>query len=235
MKQTKRQGAILELAKAAQEGVAQKCLLSQMELQNEEDGRRFKQSQMDEKLASLPPEGTRPKACPRCGKNARVRAKEVPRTFSSLSGTHTIKRNHHFCEGCKEGLFPRDEFLGLPKEGEASIELERRMADFLVNDVFEEAEARWNFHYPHLKASSNQFRQIGKRLGLKAEEANAELLQSALLPPTPQRPSTLYVMNDSGMVPLRGEWRAVKVGTLFREENHVSSRDEKRGIVSTAR
>jgi len=235
MGKTKRQQAAEYLAKAVKEGMEQKCLLSQMELQNEEDARQLKQEQMDKRLASLPPEGTRPKSCPRCGKNARVRNQGVPRTFTSLSGTHTIRRNYHFCEACEEGFYPRDEFLGLPKEGAASIELEKRQADFLVNDVFETAEIRWNFHYPHLKASSNQFRQVAKRLGVKVEEANQELLQSALLPPSKQRSKTLYVMNDSGMVPLRGEWRAVKVGAFFREENHVSSREEKRGILSTAR
>src|SRR5262245_31370390 len=91
----------------------------------------------------------------RCGKNVRVRNRDVPRTFPSLSGTHTIRRNYHSCEECKEGFYPRDEFLGLPKEGEVSVELEKRQADFLVNDVFETAEVRLNFHCPHLKASAN--------------------------------------------------------------------------------
>jgi hypothetical protein len=235
MSKTKREHAAEYLARAVKEGMEEKPLLSQMELENEEDARKLKQGRMDKRLASLPPEGTRPKPCPRCGKNARVRAKEVERTFTSLSGTHTIRRNYHFCEACKEGFFPRDRFLGLPEEGEVSVELEKRLADFVLNDVLEECEARWRVHYPHQPVSSNQFRQVAKRLGFKVEEANPELLQSALLPPSTQRSKTLYVMNDSGMVPLRGEWRAVKVGAFFREENHVSSREEKRGILSTAR
>lgn len=234
MAKTKRERAAEYLARAVKEGMEQKCLLSQMELQNEEDARQLKQERMDQKLASLPPE--KPKAsCPRCGASVRVRAKEVERTFTSMSGSHTIRRNYHFCEACKEGFFPRDEFLGLPREGDVSIELEKRLADFLVNDVYEMAEARWNFLFPALKVSQNQFRQVAKRLGLRVEECNQELLQSALLPPSEQRSKTLYVMNDSGMVPTREGWRATKVGAFFREENHVSSREEKRGILSTAR
>jgi hypothetical protein len=190
---------------------------------------------MDKRLAALPPENGRPKACPRCGKNARVRTKDVPRTFTAMSGTHTIRRNYHYCEDCREGFYPRDEFLGLPKHGDVSVEVEKRQADFLVNDPFETSELRWKFHYPHLPASANQFRQVAKRLGEKTEEANPELLQSALLPPSNQSSETLYFMSDGGMVPMRPDWAEVKLATVFRRENHLREDATSRGVISQAR
>jgi hypothetical protein len=235
MSKTKKQRDVAAFAKLVDEGVREKCLLSQIELGAEEEKRRLGQHLVDQKLASLPPENDRPKACPRCGKRARIRRRGVQRTFSSLSGSHTICRHYHYCEDCKEGFFPRDEFIGLPKEGEASIELEKRQADFLVNDVYETAELRWNFHYPRCTASANQFRQVAKRLGMQVEEASPDLLHSALLPPSEQQSGTLYIMADGGMVPMRGCWKEVKVGTMFRQENHLSRREAKRGMISTAR
>lgn len=235
MGKKKKQEAVAKFAQLVREGVEAKCLLSRMELDIEAGARRQTQEEMDKRLAALPPENGRPKACPRCGQNARVRTKDVSRTFSAMSGTHTIRRNYHYCEACKEGFYPRDEFLGLPKRGEASLELEKRQADFLVNDPFETAELRWNFHYPHLPASANQFRKVAKRLGEKTEEANAELLQSALLPPSQEQAQTLYFMSDGGMVPMRPDWAEVKLATVFRLENHLRADATTRGVISQAR
>jgi hypothetical protein len=122
----------------AEAGIRERSLLSQMELETEEKKRQLGQREMDVKLASLPPENDRPKACPKCGKRARVRAKSVARTFKSLSGTHTVYRNYHYCEDCSEGFYPRDHFLGLPKEGDLSEELEKRAARFRTV-----ASSRW--------------------------------------------------------------------------------------------
>ena len=78
----------------------------------------------------LPTESGRPKSCPLCGANARVRTKNVARTFKSLSGRHTVVRNYHYCERCNHGFYPQDYLLGLPPEGELSPDLEERVADF---------------------------------------------------------------------------------------------------------
>jgi hypothetical protein len=234
MARTKREEALRQLAEAAAKGMAEVSPLSRMELEVEESKRVLGQEQMDAKLASLPPENKRPKACPRCGQNARLRAANVPRTFKSLSGTHTISRNYHYCEACKEGFYPRDEFLGLPREGELSSELEKRVADFAVNDPYDVAEERWSFHY-RLPLSSNQFRQVAKRLGQQVEESNELILQGGALAPEPTPSRTLYVMLDGSMVPMRGEWNEAKVAVLFRAENHLSHRVARRGYVSRAR
>lgn len=216
------------------EGMKEKPLLSRMELDVEGEKQSYGQRRMDEKLALLPPENDKPKTCPLCGKRARVRRRFVSRTFQSLSGMHTISRHYHYCEECKEGFFPVDDLLGLPKDGEFSDELEKRASDFVVNDVYESAERRWSMHYP-FHASSNQFRQVAKRVGQMAEECNPSLLQNALLEPELEPSKTLYVMNDGGMVPMRGEWKEVKLATLFRSENHLKGQTSKRGQITRAR
>lgn len=224
-----------KLAELARAGVANKPLLSRIELRAEEVKRKVGQAEVDKDLAALPPEDDKPKACPKCGKRARVRARSMARTFQSLSGTHTIRRHYHYCEGCKEGFFPRDYLLGLPKEGDLSEEVEMRAADFAVNDVYELAERRWNLHYPN-RVSSNQFRQVAKRLGQMVEESSPVVLHGALLPPEAHPTKTLYVMNDGGMVPMReGKWNEVKVGVLFRGEDHLRREKGKRGALTRAR
>lgn len=228
--------AVEKLRSMIEKGVNEKCLLSRMELEVEEQKRAIGQKAMDEKLASLPPENGRPKSCPRCGKSSRRRRSAVPRTFRSLSGEHTFQRDYYYCESCEQGFYPRDTFLGLPEHGDETIELERRMADFAVNDTYETSSQRWNFHYP-LKASANQFRQVIKRLGAKLEAAqkNPTLLHATIRPPQRNASETLYVMNDGGMVPMRGEWRECKVGVLFRDDQHLKGTHVSRGEISEAR
>lgn len=227
--------SLQKLAELARAGVAEKPLLSRMELRIEDVKRKLGQEQMDRELAALPPENDKPKACPKCGERVRVRARSMPRTFQSLSGTHTIRRHYHYCDDCKEGFYPLDYLLGLPKEGELSEEVEMRAADFAVNDVYELAERRWNLHYPN-RVSANQFRQVAKRLGRMVEEASSVVVHGALLPPEAESAQTLYVMNDGGMVPMRDrKWNEVKVGVMFRAENHLSSRNAPRGALTRAR
>jgi hypothetical protein len=224
------------LARLAREGMAKVSPMTQWERKFEEEARQRGQQEMDQRLSELPAEDGRPKSCPRCGKRARVRARAVPRTFKSLWGKHTISRDYHFCEECKEGFYPRDEFLGLPKQGELTEEVESRVADFAVNDVYEAAAARWRFHYRLLPVSENQFRQVARRLGEQVETSNQVLVESAVRPPPEAESARLYVMADGGMVPMiRGQWREVKVGVFFREENHLPSSDSQRGLISEAR
>ncbi|MFN0062718.1 MAG: hypothetical protein ACKVPX_09395, partial [Myxococcaceae bacterium] len=98
-----------------------------------------------------------------------------PRTFKSLSGTHTFLRNQHYCEGCKETFYPRDEELGLPKHGDVSLELERRIVDWVLLLPAAGAEVHWNFHNPLCPLTANQFRQTALRLGKMAEGADAHV------------------------------------------------------------
>jgi len=225
------------LGELARKGVAEVGTMSRWERELEAEALKRGRVEMDKRLASLPPENGKPKPCPLCGKLARVRARGVARTFTSMWGTHTFSRDYHYCERCKEGFYPRDQFLMLPKEGALTNDVESRIADFALNDPFEQAEQRWRFHYRQLPVSSNQFRQVAKRLGQQVDECDEALLQSALKPPEPQPPEQLYVLADGGMVPMRGPgvWREVKVGVVFREEHHTTSRAGRRGNVSEAR
>lgn len=209
--------------------------MTQRERGLEEEARKRGQADMDAWLASQAPEGGQPKACPRCGKRARVRDRGVARTFQSLWGTHTIFRNYHYCESCREGFYPRDEFLGLPQEGALTEEVESRIADFAVNDAYQTAEARWRFHYRHMRVSDNQFRQVVRRLGEQVEASNLTVLEGAVRAPCTEASERLYVLADGGMVSTRESWREVKVGVLFREENHSYGSARKRGHVSEAR
>ena len=228
--------AIEKLRAIIEEGVGKKCLMSQFELEAEEQKRALGQRVMDEKIAALEPEDGRPKSCPRCGKSSKRRATAVERTFRSMSGEHTFRRDYYYCEGCSKGFYPRDAFLGLPEHGAETIELERRMADFGINDTYETASERWNFHYP-LKTSANQFRQVVKRLGEKLDAAseNPTLMHATIKPPEPKATQNLYVMNDGGMVPMRGEWRECKLAVIFRDDRHVKGEAHLRGKIDDGR
>lgn len=228
--------AIEKLRALIEEGVGKKCLMSQFELEAEEQKRALGQRVLDEKIATLEPENGRPKPCLFCGKSSKRRAAAVERTFRSMSGEHTFHRDYYYCERCSKGFYPRDAFLGLPEHGAETIELERRLADFAINDTYDVASERWNFHYP-LKTSANQFRQVIKRLGAKLEAAaeNPTLMHAAMKPPDAKATETLYVMNDGGMVPMRGEWRECKLAVVFRDDGHVKGDANLRGKIDDAR
>ena len=99
-----------------EKGLSERSLLSQMELSVEDEKRQLGQRLMDEKLDALEPESGKPQPCAKCGALVKVRAKNVMRTFKSLSGVHTFRRHYHYCENCKEGFYPRDAELGLSKD-----------------------------------------------------------------------------------------------------------------------
>ena len=222
-------------------------LLSRFENEAEEAKKIVGEGVMRKKLSELAEEDGKPKPCPICGKSARVKKKAVPRTFKTLSGSHTVTRNQHYCANCRETFYPRDEELGLPKFGEASVELDRRIADLMLMCPQEEAEQHWNLHYPHCKLSANQFRQTGNRLGEMVEQADAHLLQTALSGPERTPSQTVYFMSDGSMLLLRKEeekkleellgagWREMKLGMTFRHENHIGEPDVSRGVVTRAR
>lgn len=236
-KKRQEQAADVETLRALiEEGLNKRSLLSEMELSTEEEKQQLGQRRMDEKLASLPPELGAPTKCSRCGGTCKVRAKNVPRTFTGLSGTHTFTRNYYYCSTCKFGFCPRDEELGLSPDSEVSDELAKRLADFALNETFDMCEQRWPVHYPSISASANLFRQVAKRLGQRLEAADALALENAVKPPTAVPPEVLYVENDGSMVSMqRGDWREVKSAVIFSSDKHVKSTEERRGSVSDAR
>ena len=232
----KKTDALVEFYKRMElEMAEQRGLFSKLEMEAEVEKARVGKDFIDERLRRLEPENDRPKACPLCGASTPLRAKGVERTIKSLSGIHTFKRNYYYCRGCKHGFYPQDYMLGLPEEGDVSVELEKRILDFAINDVYESSAERWALHYRHLPFSRKQFYNVANRVGLKAEEANPDLLQASLLPGKIEPTQTTYVLNDGGMVSTRPDWREVKLGMVFRSENHLPGTEEKRGIISSAR
>lgn len=193
------------------------------------------QAGLEKLLKELEPEDDSPKPCPRCGKKIRVRSRAIGRTIETLSGEQTIFRNQHYCDDCKLGFFPRDAELGLPPEGEVSLELEKRLADFSVNDSYESCARRWRVHY-NRPFSATMFRLVANRLGRRLEQSAPDIAQRAMMPGKLKPAERLYVMNDGGMVPMKGgTWREVKLGTVFREEDHVEGRKGRRGFIERAR
>jgi hypothetical protein len=101
-----RKAEIEALVRLVEEGMSKKGLLSEMELSTEAAKQELGQRLMDEKLKAQPPEDGRPKACPRCGAKVKVRAKDVPRTFKSLSGSHTYWRNYIIASPARKAFTP---------------------------------------------------------------------------------------------------------------------------------
>lgn len=209
--------------------------LTDMEISWERAGREIGQVVLSARLQRLAPEDAGPKPCPRCGKPARLRARNVVREITTLCGPQTLLRNYHHCEECKSGFYPRDIELGLPRDGEYSIEFERRLADFAVNDVYHESAERFEIHYG-VSISDNAFRRTVNRLGERLDETDSVTLQSELLEPSPTPAETLYAMVDGSQIPmLHGQWNEAKVGVLFQDAHHLPGNKEQRGQITRAR
>jgi hypothetical protein len=170
-------------------------------------------------IASLPPEDSTPKPCPKCGKPTPVKTHNRVRNLMTLAGELRLSRNYHYCRACRFGFCPRDIELKLPEAGEVSDAMERRILDFGINDTFESAAERWAIHYPR-PISSNLVRRVIDRVGLRCESAVSELsLQRACLPSPAEPAPALVVANDGSMLLTREEaWREAKVAVVARLE-----------------
>lgn len=170
-------------------------------------------------LSRMKPEKPTAKACPRCGKRTPVKARDRERTVRSLAGLVTFKRNYHYCESCNAGFYPLDRMLDLPEEGELSAEMERRVLDFALNDVYGECAARWALHYP-TAISENLLRRVIDRVGQQCEGADPGRLQAELKPSTDAPPDILVIEVDGSQLPIRGAepWKEAKVGLTYRQD-----------------
>ncbi len=178
-------------------------------------------------LSRMKPEKPTAKACPTCGKRTAVKAKGRERTVRSLSGPVTFKRNYHYCESCKTGFYPVDRMLDLPEEGELTAEMEKRVLDFALNDVYGECAARWALHYDE-PISENLLRRVVDRVGRECEDADQGRLQQELKPQKAQAPHVLVIEVDGSQLPIRGAepWKEAKVGLTYRQ-NAATHRPEK--------
>ena len=169
-------------------------------------------------LSRMKPEKPTGKACPKCGKRVAVKARDRERTVKSLSGPVTFKRNYHYCERCQYGFYPVDRRMGLPEEGELTSEMEKRVLDFAVNDVYGECEARWGLHYRE-PVGETLFRRVVARVGAQCEVADQGRLQEELKARNGAA-DVLVVETDGSQLPIRGEepWKEAKVGVLYRHD-----------------
>lgn len=170
-------------------------------------------------LSRMKPEKPTAKACPSCGKRTPVKARDRERTVRSLAGPVTFKRNYHYCEACKAGFYPVDRLLDLPEDGELTAELEKRVLDFALNDVYGECAARWALHYEDT-ISENLLRRVVDRVGRQCEAADQGRLQSELKRPAPEPADVLVAEVDGSQLPIRGAepWKEAKLGLTYRQD-----------------
>lgn len=171
-------------------------------------------------LARLPLEKPTGKLCPKCGKRTPVKAKDRPRELRTMAGSVTLTRNYHYCESCQLGFYPLDRLLDVPEEGELTREMEKRVLDFAINDVYGECAARWQVHYQS-PASENLFRRVVARVGAQCEATNQQQLQEELKPAQPMAENHVLIAEvDGGMLPIRGpeQWKEAKLGLVYRHD-----------------
>jgi hypothetical protein len=193
--------------------------MTEMELAVEELVGTHREPSIALMLSRMKPEKPTAKACPTCGKRTPVKALDRERTVRSLSGPVTFKRNYHYCESCKAGFYPVDRMLDLPEEGELTAEMEKRVLDFALNDVYGECAARWALHYDE-PISENLLRRVVDRVGRECEAADQGRLQQELKPPAEEAAHVLVIEVDGSQLPIRGAepWKEAKVGLTYRQD-----------------
>jgi hypothetical protein len=219
LKQYTKQELLEEIARRhADEKFREGMTMSDIELAAEELKGAAGEPSVALMLSRMKPEKPTAKACPKCGRRVAVKARDRERTVRSLSGPVTFKRNYHYCEKCQYGFYPVDRRLGLPEEGELTSEMEKRVLDFAVNDVYGECAARWSLHYRE-PISENLLRRVVARVGEQCEAADQGRLQEALKPRAAAA-EVLVVEVDGSQLPVRGEepWKEAKVGVTYRHD-----------------
>jgi hypothetical protein len=124
-------------------------------------------------LARMPLEVPTGKRCPKCAKRIPVKAKDRDRELRTMAGRVRLTRNYHYCETCQLGFYPLDRVLELPEEGELTAEMEKRVLDFALTDVYGACAARWSVHYRE-PASDNLFplRRLACRRAMPSRSAS---------------------------------------------------------------
>ncbi|HZI16702.1 MAG TPA: ISKra4 family transposase [Myxococcus sp.] len=198
--------------------------MSAMELAAEELKREAAAPSIAVMLSRMKPEKSTAKPCPRCGKRIGVKARDRPRTVKSLAGPVTFQRNYHYCADCQYGFYPVDRLLDLPEEGELTAEVEKRVLDFALNDVYGQCTARWALHY-HEPLSDNLLRRVVARVGAQVEESDPGRLQEQLKPRSETAAEVLVVEVDGSMLPIRGQepWKEAKVGVVYRHDTQANA------------
>lgn len=179
-------------------------------------------------------EDVKPTRCPKCGGKARIEQKKAERTIQTLSGKQTYKRNYYRCFDCRHGFAPVDDELGIPADGAVTLEVEKRILDFGVNDVFDEGAARFSMHYGW-SISDNLVRRVVDRVADCIESVSEPALQQALLPPSSTKARLVTIGIDGSMLSTTEGWQETKLGVIVRDEHHAVGTTSKAGCVTEAR
>ena len=219
LKEYSKQELLQELAsRHADEKFRDGMTMSEIELSVEELKAGTGEPSVALMLSRMKPEKPTAKACPKCGRRVALKARDRERTVRSLAGPVTFKRNYHYCERCQHGFYPVDRLLDLPEQGELTSEMEKRVLDFAVNDVYGECAARWSLHYRE-PISENLLRRVVDRVGEQCESSDQGRLQEELKVRS-EAAEVLVVEVDGSMLPIRGEepWKEAKVGLTYRHD-----------------
>jgi hypothetical protein len=134
----------------------------------------------------------------------------------SVFGRVRYKRRYYLCEKCHQGIFPRDEEMGLAP-GEVTAGLAQLLGLAGVEAAYEES-SRMVKAFLLIEVSDNTVRKETERFGeLQAEEEKHWEVESQDMNKLQTRlrkqgiqPGRLYGSMDGAIVPLKGEWRELK-------------------------
>lgn len=161
-----------------------------------------------------------------CGCDARYLARR-PAKVLSVFGWVDYRRAYYLCK-CGQGQTPLDEELGL-RPGQVSAGLHPLLALLGVQTSFEEASKTVK-RLLLLDVSDNTIRQETQRVGRRCQEREQQLQQQSQdhdyltdRKRREQAPRRLYGSIDGVKVPLKGEWRELRVGCWY-EVTPVSQR-----------
>lgn len=90
-------------------------------------------------------------------------------------------------------------------------EVEKRIADFGVNDVFEQAAERFSMHYGW-SISENMVRRVVDRVGEVLESLPEAAVQKALVSPSTTTARLVTIGIDGSMLSTREGWQETKGG-----------------------
>ena len=180
-------------------------------------------------------ENSKPKKCPTCGTRCRVRVPSKERRLRTMSGDVVYRRNYHYCDGCSQGFYPRDNSLGIPQSGDVSLELERRLLDFSMNDPFEQGALRFSLHYSQ-PSSSNLLRRVFDRNAQKLDDSDEEWIQHAMKAPSKEPLSkTVVVESDGSMISTTQGWKEIKLGMVYNHQSDTTKKSQDEEKRSTPR
>lgn len=159
-------------------------------------------------------------ACPCGGQAAYVRRRRAKSI--TVFGDMWYERAYYRCRACQQGQSPLDRRLGIAP-GQISAGLGPLLALLGIQAPFEKSSARLAEELLLVEVSENSVRKETQLMGQLQTAVESEQQASSQTFQGPQtiaqaggkRPGRLYGGLDGTMVPLRGEWRELKVGTWY--------------------